>query len=74
MKDNNRSYLDQVFFRNAHRMREVPDNSIDLIVTSPPYFNVKDYAKDGRQTNQHSSSARGQIGDLDDYRVFIRAL
>ncbi len=74
MKDENRSYLDQVFFKNARRMHEVPDNAIDLIVTSPPYFNVKDYAKDGRQTKQHSSSARGQIGDIADYQAFIRAL
>lgn len=27
------------------RMKEIPDNSIDLVVTSPPYDNLRDYNK-----------------------------
>ena len=32
------------------RLREIPDNSVDLIVTSPPYFGVIDYVKSQRLT------------------------
>lgn len=28
-------------------MCEVSECSVDLIITSPPYFNIKDYAKNG---------------------------
>lgn len=45
-------------------MEELPDKSVNLIVTSPPYFNVKNYSKDGRQKE-------GQIGDINTYRTFI---
>lgn len=30
------------------RLRELPDNSIDCVVTSPPYFRLRDYAADGQ--------------------------
>lgn len=26
-------------------MKDIPDNSIDMVVTSPPYFNLKEYSK-----------------------------
>jgi len=55
-------------------MSEIPDNSIDLIVTSPPYFNIKDYAKNGTQTEVHSGKTAGQLGDIADYKVFINEL
>lgn len=55
-------------------MDEVPDESVDLIVTSPPYFNVKDYSRDGYQKRNHSAKNESQIGDLNDYREFIAEL
>ena len=55
-------------------MDEVPDESVDLIVTSPPYFNVKDYSRDGYQKLNHSAKNKSQIGDLNDYREFIAEL
>ncbi len=55
-------------------MDEVPDESVDLIVTSPPYFNVKDYSRDGYQKQNHSEKNKSQIGDLNDYREFIAEL
>ena len=67
-------YLNQVFYKNAQRMDEVPDESVDLIVTSPPYFNVKDYSRDGYQKRNHSAKNESQIGDLNDYREFIAEL
>ena len=35
-------------------MPELTDQSVNLILTSPPYFNVKDYSKDGTQARLHS--------------------
>ncbi len=69
-----KKYLNKVFYKNAQKMKEIPDNSIDLIVTSPPYFNIKDYSKNGHQNKKHSKKKSSQIGDLDDYKVFIKEL
>lgn len=55
-------------------MNEVPDNVVDLIVTSPPYFNIKDYSLDRYQLKNHSEKNGSQIGDLDDYDIFIDEL
>ncbi len=55
-------------------MDEVEDSQVDLVLTSPPYFNIKDYAKDGYQTISHNSSKNGQIDDIKDYRCFIDEL
>jgi DNA modification methylase len=33
-------------------MKEIPDNSIDCIVTSPPYFNLRDYGEVGQIGNE----------------------
>lgn len=55
-------------------MEEVPDKSVDLIVTSPPYFNVKDYSRDGYQKRNHSEKTKSQLGDLNDYHKFIAEL
>ncbi|MDR2772676.1 MAG: site-specific DNA-methyltransferase [Elusimicrobiota bacterium] len=52
-------------------MTELPDNSVQLIVTSPPYFNIKDYSLDGYQKNKKSKKVDGQIGDIADYQKYI---
>ena len=49
-------YRNRVYLTDSRDMRELPDDSVGLIVTSPPYFNIKDYAKDGRQEKSHSDS------------------
>lgn len=67
-------YLNRVFYKNSQTMIEVPDGIIDLIVTSPPYFNTKDYSLDGYQINNHSAKNGAQIGDLQDYSEFIGEL
>ena len=68
------TYLDRVFYKNSQDMSEVPDCVVDLIVTSPPYFNVKDYALDGFQQSNHSSRQTAQLGDIADYDEFIAEL
>ncbi|MBT9171446.1 MAG: Modification methylase DpnIIB [Actinobacteria bacterium] len=55
-------------------MSEIPDNSIHLIVTSPPYFNIKDYSKDGYQVNKITEKKEGQIGDIEDYKQYIKEM
>jgi len=67
-------FINKVFYKDARKMSEIPDNSIHLIVTSPPYFNIKDYSKDGYQVNKISKKKKGQIGDIKDYKRYINEL
>lgn len=55
-------------------MSEVPDDSVQLIVTSPPYFNIKDYSKNGYQDKKVGAKIKGQIGDIADYGNYIGAM
>lgn len=55
-------------------MNEVKECSVDLIITSPPYFNIKDYSKNGYQNATHSESKVGDLGALQDYKSYIKAL
>lgn len=52
-------------------MADVEDNSIQLILTSPPYFNIKDYSLDGYQRSRISDSVSGQIGSIPEYDRYI---
>tara|TARA_Y100000310_G_scaffold325810_1_gene389877 strand:- start:5425 stop:6201 length:777 start_codon:yes stop_codon:yes gene_type:complete len=36
--------LDKIYVKSCERMEELDDESVDLVVTSPPYENLKDYA------------------------------
>ena len=69
-----REYLNRVFYKNAQSMKEIPDQTVDLIVTSPPYFNIKDYAKDGYQKSVNGANHKKQLGNIGDYETFIREL
>lgn len=64
-------YYNQVYFKDARKMRELPDNSVQLIITSPPYFNIKDYSKDGYQSQVRGKRQPGQIGDIITYEKYI---
>lgn len=55
-------------------MKELPDNSVQLIITSPPYFNIKDYSLDGHQQKKKIAKAKGQIGDISDYSKYIKEM
>lgn len=66
--------LDKVFFKDARKMTEIPDNFVHLIVTSPPYFNIKDYSLDGYQKAKKSEKISGQIGDIPEYKKYINEL
>ena len=66
--------INQVYYHSAEDMREIPDNSINLIVTSPPYFNIKDYSKNGAQNHQHSAVHADDLGSINDYDHYLRSL
>ncbi len=66
--------MGHVYFKNAQKMDDVENNVVDLIITSPPYFNIKDYAKNGYQDETHSKNHTNQIGDIQNYKTFIKEL
>ena len=67
-------YYNSIYFKDARAMRELPDGSVSLIITSPPYFNVKDYSLDGRQTVSRGDKQKGQIGDIPEYDDYLKAM
>lgn len=66
--------MKNIFFKNSQKMNDIKNETVDLIITSPPYFNIKDYAKNGYQDETHSKNNANQIGDIKDYRTFIKEL
>jgi DNA modification methylase len=67
-------YLDKVYFKDARNMTELPDASVHLIITSPPYFNIKDYSLDGWQNKKTSKNIKGQIGDIGSFEKYLKEL
>src|SRR5579883_444102 len=55
----------RVMIGDARRLTSVPDQSVHLIVTSPPYFNLKPYA---------SEADGAQLGRLQSYEAFLHEL
>lgn len=68
------SNINKVFYKSSSDMSEVLDESIRLIVTSPPYFNVKNYHLDGSQTYQHSTPHPDDYGAINEYPVYLESL
>ncbi|MGL2371004.1 Card1-like endonuclease domain-containing protein [Helicobacter pylori] len=66
--------INKVFYHSSTNMNEVPDNSVDLIIASPPYFNIKDYAKNGTQDLQHSAQHVEDLGALEKYEDYLLGL
>lgn len=63
----------QPFHRTDHRIWQgdardlsaIPDGSVHLVVTSPPYWTLKEYAGGG---------GKAQLGAIDDYEAFLGEL
>ena len=53
----------KIIIGNSQYMREVDGQSVQLVVTSPPYFDVKDYGDD-----------RGNIGAISSYNQYLVAM
>lgn len=66
--------MNTIFYKSSQNMSEVSDCSVDLIITSPPYFNIKDYAKNGYQDLIHSHSKKGDLGAISEYKIYIQEL
>lgn len=66
--------MNTIFYKSSQNMCEVSDCSVDLIITSPPYFNIKDYAKNGYQDLIHSHSKKGDLGAISEYKIYIQEL
>src|SRR5216684_6145285 len=47
----------EMILGDARNLRAIPDESVHLVVTSPPYFNLKPYA---------SAAGGRQLGRIDD--------
>jgi DNA modification methylase len=56
--------LHRLHLGDARNLSWIPDASVHLIVTSPPYWTLKDYAAD----------RDGQMGDIADYEYFLDEL
>ncbi len=54
----------QVYFKSSADMSEIPDESVNLIITSPPYWTLKDYENDG-QIGLGSPSFDNYLADLE---------
>lgn len=54
----------RVILGDSRKMPELPDESVHLVVTSPPYFNLKEYAPGNPS----------QLGDINDYEKFLDEL
>jgi site-specific DNA-methyltransferase (cytosine-N4-specific) len=67
-------YINKVFYKDASNMVEIPNGSIDLIVTSPPYYNIKDYSKNGYQNNKHSISNNKDVGNTTSFNNYLNSL
>jgi len=66
--------INTVYYKDSRNMSEVKDNSVRLIITSPPYWNVKDYSLNREQEKQHSEKIEGQIGDIQDYEEYLNVM
>lgn len=62
MKDNNPT-THRLIHGDARDLSFLPDESVHLVVTSPPYWNLKRY-------NEHDD----QLGHIDDYETFLDEL
>ena len=66
--------VDVLYFKDARSMEEIDDESVALVVTSPPYWNIKDYSLDGNQRQVSYAKPEGQIGDVENYQGYLAAL
>ena len=53
----------QLTLGDARDLSAIPDRSVHLVVTSPPYWTLKKYV-----------GSKGQLGDVEDYEAFLAEL
>ncbi len=72
--DSSTLFADRVYFGSSTKMSEIPNESVHLIITSPPYFNIKDYSKNGYQNEQHSIGNPNDIGSYSSFNDYLQSL
>jgi hypothetical protein len=55
----------KVFVKNSMRMDDLPNNSIHLMITSPPYFDTKMYSRE---------PIEGNLGDIHDVEEWFEKI
>ncbi len=58
--------VQKIYVKNSQYMSELPDDSINLMITSPPYFNTKMYSRTPLESDL------GNIHDLEDWFAEIK--
>jgi modification methylase len=53
---------------NSKNMKELKDESVHLVITSPPYYDLKDYSSNGNHTRE------SQIGSPNNYQSYLNDL
>ncbi len=56
---NNKNFSHEIFFKNSLNINEIKNKSVKLVITSPPYWNLKDY------------NNTKQIGKGDNYENYL---
>jgi len=64
----NEGFLDKIFCKSSERMDELPENSVHLMVTSPPYNVGKEYDK-GLTLDEYKSLLRDVFKEV--HRVLV---
>ena len=57
------TFSHRLYHGDARDLSFLPDGSVHLVLTSPPYWNLKEYEK-----------GQGQLGVIDDYQAFVDEL
>jgi len=63
----------QIFFQDAINIQKIPKDSIDLVVTSPPYWKIKDYGNEN-QIGFHDSLNDYMIKLIEIFKASVKAL
>ena len=53
---------------DSREMKEIPDNSVHLVVTSPPYWNLEEYS------TPETDVAKGDLGRIADKKEFFKEI
>ena len=55
--------IQKLYRGDARKLSMIADNSVHLVLTSPPYFNLKNY-----------QCGKNQLGMINDYQCFVDEL
>jgi DNA modification methylase len=71
-----RGYIDTIFCKSCENMDELPGGSVDLTVTSPPYWNAIDYDRHVEDASQNYRTRSYSVGyqGYSDYLVWLKKI